>query len=136
MEEVAKFVANRPSLWTAILFAGDRLTCCEEGIALKDETGRIVSLVTISFKGEDLSGQPGIVGLYTIPEARNGKVGIKAGEEVVRAAVHRCIDDKGFDNIRIDVLSTYALRILNSLDSQLRDKLDIRDLSGFVGFED
>lgn len=133
MGEVGEFTGKRPGLWMGLLFSGDRWYCCNEGVAMKDEQGEILGIATISFKGEDQSGQPGIVGLYTIPEARNGKLGINVGFEVFKATVERCINDHGFTNIRVDVLSPYALKIVGKLDDDLKQHLDIHDMSASMG---
>ena len=100
MDEVGQFVRAHPGLWTGLLFAGDRWSCCNEGMAVKNDQGEILGLATISFNGEEQSGQPGIVGLYTIPEARNGKLGINVGFDLFKAAVERCVSHHGFTNIR------------------------------------
>jgi len=58
----------------ALLFGGERLSVCDEGVALKFE-GQVVGLATIAPEGEATSnvaeaqsGTPTIVGLYVRPE--------------------------------------------------------------------
>jgi GNAT superfamily N-acetyltransferase len=106
-----------------ILFAGDRLSCCDEAVALKVD-GRIVGLATIAPKGEyGAGGQPTIIALYVVlGERRKGY-----GKILQEAVVTRFIE-RGFQNIRVDVMSSYAMRTINSLPQHLRDALDVRDL--------
>jgi hypothetical protein len=47
-----------------ILFSGDRFSCCNEAAVLYDFDGNFIGIATISFRGEDYSGKPEVVGLY------------------------------------------------------------------------
>lgn len=104
-----------------LLFGGDRLTCCDEAVALKDQ-GVILCLATIAPKGEELSGQPTIVALYTLPEYRRHGY----GRLVFVAAINRC-RERGFKKVRVDVLSAHVMKIIESLDKEDRDYLDVHD---------
>lgn len=110
-----------PSIMRGILFVGDRISCLDEAIGLK-AGGEIVGVATIAPEGEMMSGRPTIVALYVLPEFRQRGY----GKILLEAAVERCLE-RGFEKIRVDVMSSYAMRAINSLPTHLRDALDVRD---------
>jgi len=120
--ELVEWVKTQPAGFAmAILFGGDRLSCCDEAVGLEVQ-GKIVSVATIAPKGEELSGQPTIEALYTVSEFRHrGYAGM-----VFRAAIKRC-RERGFSRVRVDVMSRYAMRLIESLDTKDRDYLDVHD---------
>ena len=126
IEELSEFTHDPLLLLKAILLGGEMLIGCDEAVALKDEDGRILGVATISPGGERRSGVPAIVGLYTILEARNGALGVHVGRTVFEAAVRRCIERK-FRKIHVDVLSTFAMRIVEGLPPELREVLEVND---------
>jgi GNAT superfamily N-acetyltransferase len=81
-----------------------------------------VGVATIAPEGEMMSGRPTIVALYVLPEFRQRGY----GKILLEAAVERCLE-RGFEKIRVDVMSSYAMRAINSLPTHLRDALDVRD---------
>jgi len=110
--------------WFVILFGGDRAECCDEVAVIKVD-GDIVSLASIAPLGEDQSsGEPTIVGLYTLPSYR--KQGL--GKIVLSAAINRCIE-RGFEMIRIDAMSKGAIGTITSLPENLRSRLTVIDQS-------
>lgn len=56
-------------LAACILFGGDRATCCEEALGLY-ERDTLVAVATLSRQGEQNSGVPSVVGVYTHPDHR------------------------------------------------------------------
>lgn len=102
-----------------MLLAGDRLTCCDEAVVVV-ENQQIVSVATIAPKGEEMSGIPTIVAVYTPREFRHQGY----GGAVLVAAIKRC-KDRRFKKVRIDVISQYIMRILNSLSPSDQAYLDI-----------
>lgn len=131
--EAQTFVNSPPTIGKATLFAGAKLWGCDEILALKDEGGRILGLVTIAADGEDESGVPTIVALYVVHEARRRAYGVSVGALLFAAAVERCIA-RGFEKTRVDVLSTGMMRLIDGLDARLRDRLDIH--TGALGTQD
>ena len=105
-----------------IFFVGDRISCLDEVVGL-EEDGQIVGVATIAPEGEMRDGQPTIVALYVLPEFRRKGY----GRILLEAAINRCIE-RGFEKIRVDAMSVYAMRIINSLPTHLRDALDVRNL--------
>lgn len=71
--------------WPALLFGGDRILHCDEGMVAK-ENGRPIGLASIAPKGESGTGDPEIVGVYVIPSERRKGVGLA----LLKAAVGRC----------------------------------------------
>jgi len=112
-------------LWSAILFGGDRATCCDEAIII-EVNDRVVSIVSLAPKGEQDSGEPTIVGLYTVPAFR--KKGY--GQLVLEAAIQR-MSERGFRNVRIDALSPGAMKCIGKLSLEVRNRLRVHDQSSF-----
>lgn len=109
-----------------LLFAGDRISVCDEAVV-----GRIgedvVGFATIAPRGEANSGQPTIVGLYVLPDHRRRRYG--AG--IFVATVERCLD-RGFEKVRVDVMSDYVAKIINNLPDELKEHLDVCDLGNLM----
>lgn len=112
-----------PNMTIAILFAGDRIACCDEVVATELE-GQIAGVATISPEGETGNGVPEIVGMYVHPTLR--RLGL--GRELLIAAIRRC-QVRGFNTVRVDVLSERVNRIITTLPPELRTLLDVHDLS-------
>ena len=112
-----------PNMTIAILFAGDRTACCDEVVAIELE-GQIAGVATISPEGETGNGVPEIVGMYVHPTLRCRGL----GRELLIAAIRRC-QVRGFNTVRVDVLSERVNRIITTLPPELRTLLDVHDLS-------
>jgi len=112
----------------AILFAGDRILCCDEAVAIQKD-GKIVGVATIAPKGEGLSGVPTIVALYILPVYRRKGY----GKKILEAAINRCIE-RGFPKIRVDVMSSYAMAIIDSLDKNLFDVVEVHNLGNVMDY--
>lgn len=121
--ELVAFVQSVPlTVSVAILLGGDRLTCCDEGVALKVE-GQIVGVATIAPKGEEQSGTPTLVALYVHPDHRQrGYARI-----IAEAAAKRC-KERGFTMVRVDVMSAHAMRVFRSLPPELGHIFDVHNL--------
>lgn len=115
-----------PSFSVGILLAGDRLSCCDEAVGVEVD-GKIVGVATIAPRGEMESGQPTIVAIYVLPDHR----GQGYGRAVTQAAVERCLT-RGFDNIRVDTLSTGGRNVVESLPDELRRHIDAHHLGAVI----
>ena len=112
-----------------ILLVGDRLSCCDEGIVVEDD-GRVVAVATIAPDGEEGSGEPTIVACYVLrADRRKG-----FGRACMTAAVERCCA-RGFARVRVDAVSTGGLRLNQSLPEELREILDIHDMTSGVDLD-
>lgn len=85
--------------------------------------------VSIAPDGEAGSGEPTIVGLYTLPRFRGQGFGKAAMEAAVRRMVER-----GFAKICVDALTLGALKTIESLPDDVRAALVVHDQSAFGGF--
>ena len=113
-----------------ILFTGDRVSCCDEVVALEIEGAIDVAFATISPEGEDYSGKPDIVALYTLPRFRQQGY----GRAVLEAAIRRCME-RGFGGVGINVLSSHVRRMIEKLSEDLKAFLVVVD-HGENTFED
>src|SRR5438552_3119807 len=116
---------GRVAMTIICLFGGDRLSCCDEAMGVEDD-GRIVSLASIAPEGEQQSGKPTIVGLYTLAAYRKKGYGLAA----MTAAIERMMERKLIP-IHVDVLSTGAKHLIAKLPDELRKHLNLNDQSGF-----
>lgn len=107
------------NLVRGLLFAGDRLSVCDEAIALKKGT-KVIGLATIAPKGER-TGEPTIVGLYIQPQERRKGFGTLVLERTIKRG-----EERGFGRLRIDVMSGWVMKIIDKLPEELRRKLDIK----------
>ena len=101
----------------ALLLCGDRLSCCDEAVAIYDKEN-IIGVATIAPNGEEKSGIPTIVGMYIMPKFRGNNLGVKLFEETVK----RCVE-RGFNKIHIDVMSTSMNKTLKKMCPNLRKHL-------------
>lgn len=109
----------------ATLFGGDRLACCDEGVALEVDD-EIVGLATIAPSGEfGAGGQPTIVACYVRHEFR----GQGYGYEIMTAAIDR-MRERGLQKpYRADATSSPGLRVCQGLPEDYRADLQIHDMS-------
>jgi len=119
---------EKPNIIVGMLFGGDRISCCDEGV-IAEQGSKLVGLATIAPEGEQMSGQPTIVGWYVIPEYRRKGI----GSQILKRAVERCIE-RGFNKIRMDVMSSNARRIIKNLPDELKNKIDVHDLGNIIDF--
>lgn len=108
-----------------ILFGGDRWNCVEEVICARDGE-EFAGIVTIAPEGEQRSAEPTIVGLYVLPKFRRRTI----GKILLETAIDHMLSE-GLEPIRLDVLSRSALRIIERLPAEKRQKLKIVDCSQF-----
>lgn len=101
-----------------IVLSGDRISCCDEGVIMQIQN-KLIGVATIAPQGEANSGQPTIVGLYVKPEYRSKGY----GKDILQRAIERCIE-RGFENIRMDVMSLNAQKIIEKLPQKLKEKID------------
>ncbi len=109
-----------------VVLSGDRITCCDEAIVFTDDPE--IGMATISPDGEMRDGTPTIVGVYV----RSADRGKGLGTELMAAAVRRCME-RGFEKIRVDVLTIGSKRAVEKLPAELRARLEVTDNSGFLG---
>lgn len=114
------------SFKVATLLGGDRLSCCDEAVAVQVGS-EIAGVATIAPQGEQLSGQPTIVGLYVRPAFRQQGL----GKQLMKAVVKRCVS-RGFTHIRVDVMSEYAMKTIQALPQELKGVLDIHDCGNIM----
>ena len=117
---------ERPNVAVAILLGGDRIACCDEGVIAEQEN-KLIGVATIAPEGEEMSGQPTIVALYVVTEFR----GKGYGGQILRKAVERCVE-RGFDKVRMDVMSSNAKKITDKLPKELQEKIDMHDLGNIM----
>ena len=117
---------EKPNIAVGLLLTGDRISCCDEGVIAEQEA-KLVGVATIAPEGEEMSGQPTIVGLFVVPEHR----GKGLGAQILKKAVERCIE-RGFENIRMDVMSSNAMKIIDKLPDDLKKKVDVYDLGNIM----
>ena len=131
MQEVSEWMFlllfTAASLKLITLFGGDRASCCDEAIVIKNDGGQIVALATIAPNGEQMSGKPTIVGLYVMPEFRRQGLGRK----VLEAAIHRCID-RELIPIRIDLMSEGIKSLVEQLSEDIRQQLNAHDMGAML----
>lgn len=109
-----------------MLLGGDRISCCDEGVIAEKES-KFIGAATIAPNGEEMSGQPTIVALYVVPEFR----GKGYGGKILEKAVERCME-RGFNKIRMDVMSSNAKKIIDKLPENLRKNIDIHNLGNIM----
>jgi GNAT superfamily N-acetyltransferase len=115
ISEVIPFLlAQPPSATMAILFAGDRLSCCDEAIVARCD-GKIFGIATIAPEGEMRSGNPTIVGVYVVPHVR----GLGIGSQLFQSAIRRCVE-QSLTPVRIDALTDKMARLCDALPDGLK----------------
>ena len=113
-----------------LLLGGDRITCCDEAVALEVD-GVIIGVVTIAPEGEEYTGRPTLVALYVVPAER--KKGY--GQILQEAGIRRCIERGLTDNnqtILIETLGTRAFKTTERLPQELKDVIEVRDFSNLM----
>ena len=125
IEKVSQFY-EKPDIAVAVLLGGDRISCCDEGVIMEKES-KLIGVATIAPEGEEHSGQPTIVGLYVAPEHR----GQGYGGQILKRAIERCIE-RGFDKIRMDVMSSNASKIIEKLPEGIKEKIDVHNLDNTI----
>lgn len=125
VEKVGK-LHERPNMAIGILLAGDRMSCCDEGVIMQEKEN-LIGVATIAPEEEEQSGQPTIVGLYVAPEYRSKGY----GSQILQKAIERCLE-RGFENIRMDVMSSNATKIIKKLPKEIQEKLDVHDLGNLM----
>lgn len=101
-----------------ILFGGDRITVCDEVVVGTDENGAIIAVASLSPEGEGAGGEPTIVGVWVHPAHRRKRRGVAIFEE----AIHRMLQ-RGFVDIRVDVLSMGMAKVLEAMTPWLREHI-------------
>ncbi|PIR74613.1 MAG: hypothetical protein COU35_01540 [Candidatus Magasanikbacteria bacterium CG10_big_fil_rev_8_21_14_0_10_47_10] len=117
---------EKPNMAIGILLAGDRMSCCDEGVIMQ-EGKNLIGIATIAPKGEEMSGQPTIVALYVAPEYRSKGY----GNQILQKAIERCLE-RGFEKIRMDVMSSNATKIIKQMPKEIQEKLDVHDLGNLM----
>lgn len=117
---------EKPNPAIFILLGGDRIACCDEGVIMQ-EGDSLVGVATIAPYGEENSGQPTIVGLYVVPEYRSKGY----GKQILQKAIERCLE-RGFEKIRMDVMSSDATEIIKKLPKEIQEKLDVRYMGNMM----
>jgi GNAT superfamily N-acetyltransferase len=107
----------KEAVWVFIFFGGDRLSCVDEAVVIKHE-GQIVSLASIAPEGEWGSGEPTIVGLYTMPDYRLRGL----GATVMEAAVRRC-QARGLTPVSVAILSQEVKKLIDKLPQNIKQHL-------------
>jgi len=107
-----------------IFLGGDRIACCDEAVVMRTETGDLIGMATVSSQGEDYSGNPEIVGLYILSRYR----GLGYAKKILEKTIERCIE-RGFDKIRLNVLSKKMMRAVNRLPVEMKEILEVSDQS-------
>jgi GNAT superfamily N-acetyltransferase len=125
VEKIGKLY-EKPNMAISLLLSGDRISCCDEGVIMQEKE-RVIGVATIAPNGEEQSNQPTVVGLYVIPEYRSKNY----GSQILQKAIERCLE-RGFENIRMDVMSSNAMKIIQKLPKEMQAKLDIHDLGNIM----
>lgn len=133
IDEVARWVRDEVGfdVENVTTIGGERLWVCDEAVAVINGDYGIVAVATIAPEGEGHSGQPTIVGLYTMPMFR--RTGF--GRAAFKAAIDRC-RERGFPQVRVDVTSRHVMRIIKVLTPEDRAYLIVNDygdlMTGFI----
>lgn len=101
------------------LFSGDRFTCCDEFI-VAHENGRLIGLASIAPDGEEMNGEPTMVGLWVNAEFRARGI----GKQLVEQIISRC-GERGFEKVRIDAMSEPVVKIYKSLSPDLKKQVKL-----------
>ena len=134
-----------------LLFGGTRLSCCDEVVVIKDKR-RIVAATSLAPFGEERNpgmekmardpqfaeavqrvnyairpAEPTIVGVFVLPNYR----GQGFGRQIMEAAIRRCIE-RSLIPTKIDLMSTGIKHIVDTLPTELRQHLLIRDHGGIL----
>lgn len=106
------------------LFGGDRFSCIDEAVCLEVD-GEIVGLATIAPRGEELSGQPTIVGLYVRHQFRGNGYSYR----IMMAAIDRMRERGLTKPFRADATSSPGFRACQGLPEDYKADLEIHDMS-------
>ncbi len=121
IQDISDFAHNHVSMTTMILFGGDRLGCCDEGVGIMVGT-QLIGIASIAPQGEDRAGSPTIVGMYVDKAFRHKQL----GQRLLQATIQRC-QERGFLRIHVDVMSEGMKKIINHLAPESRALLDVQD---------
>lgn len=105
----------------AVLFSHDCLSAIDEAVALELDD-QIVAVACLAPSGEDMSGQPSIISLYTLKAHRRKGY----GRMVLKTAIARCAE-RGFTQVRYDTLSEAEEHIIASLLPEERALLVVHE---------
>ena len=122
-EWVYSLHSAKPSMALGILLAGARWDCVTESVVAK-VNGKVVGIATIAPKGEQMSGEPTIVAIYVLHEYRGEGIGFRLFEKAIDYMLQ-----KGLEPIRVNVLNSKVLHMINRLPVEKRQKLKVVDQS-------
>ena len=101
------------------MFGGERFDCCDEILAAF-ENDQFLGAVTLSSRGEVLSGQPTIVGLWVSYQHRRKGI----GQALLEAAIERMIE-RGLTPVRLDPISSKIDRMIERLPQKLKKVIKV-----------
>lgn len=110
----------KPSLIIGMLFAGDRMSCCDEAVVMKSSAGELLGWATLAPRGEERNGNPTIVGVYIVPSARGKGFALP----LLRATLERG-QARGFRKMKIEVFSERLARVIEKLSVEEKAYLDV-----------
>lgn len=126
--ELVNFVSSLiPSHVVAILLGGDRMSCCDEAVAIIDENDVICGVATIAPNGEENSGEPTLVAIYVLPKFRR----MRFAKVLFEKAVERFVERKLIP-FRVDVLSQRVMQIIHSLPAETRSLIKVVDMGSVM----
>lgn len=109
--------AIKPAI--GILFSGERFECCDEVLAAF-ENNQFLGAVTLSSKGEMMSGQPTIVALWVSYQYRRKGI----GQALLEAAIRRMIE-RGLTPVQLDSISSKADMMIERLPQELKKVIKV-----------
>lgn len=110
----------------AILFSGDRWSCCDQCVYLY-VSNKLVAIATIAPNGEQNSGNPEIVGIYVHKEYRN----LGYSKLILEGAVNMC-KERGFPYVNITVVNSLLLNPAKSISDISDGYLRVTNLTNFI----
>ena len=114
-------------LLAMVLFAGDRLSCCDEGVAAIGQDGQILGLVTIAPLGEMMEGCPTIVAVAVSSHTRRQGI----AKQLFVKAVQR-MQERGLSlPYRVDTITKMGKGLVASLGDDTKVCLQVVDASKY-----